>query len=509
MINAALKPTPYAFLPYQQRWAADRSPVKVMEKSRRIGLSWSEAADDSLYAAETGGSDVWYIGYNKEMAEEFISDCADWVKKYQLAAGAVEEEILIDEDKDILTFRIKFASGNKIVALSSRPSNLRGKAGRVVIDEAAFHEDLKELIKAAIALLMWGGEVRIISTHDGDGNPFNEMIKDIRSGRTPYALHRVTLDDALADGLYQRICLTLGREWSPEAEYKWREDLINYYGDAADEELFCVPAQGSGTFLSRVLIEGCMSPDIPVIRYSQPDEFKFLPENVRYGEVDAWCEDSLLPLLQKLDPKRRSYFGEDFGRTGDLSVFIPLQEQQNATFAAPFILELRNMPFKQQEQLLFYIGDRLPRFTFGALDARGNGQYLAEVAAQRYGQSRIAEVMLTEAWYRDAMPKYKAAFEDKSILLPKDADTIEDHRAFKMIKGVAKLPESKNKGQDKLPRHGDSGVAGAMAWYATYQEGGAVEYGYQSVTKREAKDDDDFSRPIKTTAGFGAIKGAW
>ena len=487
MINAALKPapepTPYAFLPYQQRWAEDRSPVKVMEKSRRIGLSWSEAADDSLYAAEAGGDDVWYIGYNKEMAEEFISDCADWVKKYQLAAGAVEEEILVDEDKDILTFRIRFASGNKIVALSSRPSNLRGKAGRVVIDEAAFHDDLKELIKAAIALLMWGGEVRIISTHDGDTNAFNELVKDIRSGRTPYTLHRVTLDDALADGLYQRICLTLNREWSQEAEAKWRQDLINFYGDAADEELFCVPSQGSGTFLSRVLIEGCMSPDIPVIRYSQTDEFKFFPENVRYSEVDAWCEDTLLPLLQKLDPKRRSYFGEDFGRTGDLSVFVPLQEQQNATFAAPFILELRNMPFKQQEQLLFYIGDRLPRFTFGALDARGNGQYLAEVAAQRYGQSRIAEVMLTEGWYRDAMPKYKAAFEDKSILLPKDADTIEDHRAFKMIKGVAKLPDTKNKGQDKMQRHGDSGVAGAMAWYATYQEcGGTTEY--QSVSKR-------------------------
>jgi len=132
------------------------------------------------------------------------------------------------------------------------------------------------------------------------------------------------------------------------------------------------------------------------------------------------------------------------------------------------------MPFKQQEQILFYIGDRLPRFTFGALDARGNGQYLAEVAAQRYGQGRIAEVMLSEGWYRDTMPKYKAAFEDKSILLPKDADTIEDHRAFKMIKGVAKLPDSKNKGQDKLQRHGDSGVAGAMAWFATMQEGGGV-----------------------------------
>lgn len=468
----SLASTPYAFLGYQQRWAADTSPVKVMEKSRRIGLSWSEAADDSLFAAETGGSDVWYIGYNKEMAEEFIGDCADWVKKYQLAAGAVEEVILTDEDKDILTFRIKFASGHKIVALSSRPSNLRGKAGRVVIDEAAFHDDLKELIKAAMALLMWGGQVRIISTHNGDANPFNELVNDIRAGRTPYSLHRVTLDDALADGLYQRICLTLGREWTPEAEGKWRQDLLDFYGDAGQEELFCVPSQGAGTYLTRALIEGCMSDQIPVIRYEQTDEFSEKDDAWRYSVVQDWLEDEIGPLLTGLDPNRQTVFGEDFARSGDLSIMLPAQETQAASWRTLFSLELRNMPFRQQEQICFFIIDRLPKFHHGSFDARGNGQYLSEVAMQRYGPLKISQVMLSETWYRENMPKYKAAFEDKSWLLPRDADVIEDHRAFKIVKGVAKLPETKNTGQDKKKRHGDSGIAGAMAWHSTYQEGG-------------------------------------
>ena len=43
-IAKALEPrdqrTPMAFLPYQQRWAKDTTPVKFCEKSRRIGLSW-------------------------------------------------------------------------------------------------------------------------------------------------------------------------------------------------------------------------------------------------------------------------------------------------------------------------------------------------------------------------------------------------------------------------------------------------------------------------------------
>lgn len=475
-------------LPYQVRWLADRSPVKVMEKSRRIGISWAEAADDTLYASEKGAGEkrnVWYIGYNKDMAQEFVNDCANWAKAYSLAASEMEEYEEIDEEefegvvqaKKILAFRITFQSGWRITALSSRPSNLRGKQGRVILDEAAFHEQLGELLKAALALLIWGGQVRIISTHNGDANEFNGLIQDIRAGKKPYSLHRVDLDEALADGLYRRICEVLKREWTPEAEADWRQSVIDFYGDDADEELFCVPSQGSGTFLTRALIETCLSAGIPVIRYEQPRSFAELADHLRYAEVKDWCEETLDPLLRVLDPDRNSVFGEDFGRTGDLSVFTPLLEQQSANWHAPFHVELRNMPFQQQEQILFYIVDRLPRFRYGALDARGNGQYLAERAMQRYGAGRIAQVMLTEQWYRDAMPKYKAAFEDKTILLARDADVIEDHRAFKVIKGVAKLPETKTKGQDKKQRHGDEGVAGAMAWYAVHAEwGGLIEF---------------------------------
>ena len=95
--------------------------MRVYEKSRRIGISWSTAAEAALVAAAASGMDVWYIGYNKDMAEEFIRDSADWIGHYQLVAEAVSEEILNDGDKDILTFVIRCASGYRITALSSRP----------------------------------------------------------------------------------------------------------------------------------------------------------------------------------------------------------------------------------------------------------------------------------------------------------------------------------------------------------------------------------------------------
>ena len=83
--------SPMVLLPYQQRWCADTSAVKVCEKSRRIGLTWGEAADSALLAAKTNGMNVWYVGYNKDMALEFIHDCGNWAKFYGLVAGEVEE----------------------------------------------------------------------------------------------------------------------------------------------------------------------------------------------------------------------------------------------------------------------------------------------------------------------------------------------------------------------------------------------------------------------------------
>ena len=145
---------PPVLLPYQQRWVADTSPLKVIEKSRRTGITWAEASDNVLTAASSapaGGMNVYYIAYNQDMTVEYIQACAMWARAFNYAASEIEEGFWEedDDDKHIRTYTIKFPdSGFRIVALSSRPSNLRGRQGIIVIDEAAFHEQLDELLKA-------------------------------------------------------------------------------------------------------------------------------------------------------------------------------------------------------------------------------------------------------------------------------------------------------------------------------------------------------------------------
>lgn len=502
MIDSTTEPrearTPMALLPYQQRWCADRAQVKVMEKSRRIGLSWGEAADTALLCASASGMNAFYIGYMKDMAKEFIADCASFAKAYSLAAGDISETEEVwfegEEKKSIFVYTLRFQSGWRIEALSSAPRNLRGKQGRVILDEFAFHQNQKELLKAALALLIWGGEVHVITTHNGAENEFNQLVLDIRAGKKPYSLHRVAFRDAIADGLYERVCLRTGKTPTAADRDAWVQGIYDQYGAAAEEELDCVPTNSGGAWLSRALIEARMH-DAPVLRWKPPaSDFSLWPEHLRMAEMREWLEEHVRPVLATLDPELKSGFGMDFGRSGDLSVLLPFQVAKNLRRRFAFALELSNCPFDQQREALFYIGERLPRLFAGKLDARGNGQYLAEKAVQKWGQGRIEAVMLSQAWYRDNTAPFKAALEDGTAELVRDADHLDDLRAFQVIKGIPLLPDTRTKGQDGQQRHGDAGVAYLLAYAASRSEAIATTEGFESAPRRGSGNDDDTGR---------------
>lgn len=460
---------PYLLLPYQARFIEDDSNVKVCEKSRRIGITWAEAANSTLIAAQSGrsGCDTWYLAANEDGAKEFMLDCAFWAKQYKIVASEIETVILQDENKDIQTYQIRFASGWRVTGLTSRPTNLRGKQGRVVADEYAFHPDPEGLEKAGTALLMWGGKTIYISTHNGVNSYFNTLIEQIKAGKKKGKLHRITLDDAIADGLYQRICLVMGKPWTMESEQEWRNELVLSYGENADEELFCIPKAASETYLPGVLVQARMRAVYPVLRLSLPDTFNEKSDYERRSEVEQWCNDRILPILSVLPKDFRSYFGMDFGRTGDLTAIAPLIERSNLKRYTPFMVELRNIPIRQQEQILWFIVDHLPRFCNGCMDARGNGAAIAESTAHRYGSSRIIQMQATQDKYAEIFPRYKTALEDDVLEIPADADVLSDHAAVKLENGIPKVPRGlRYRGTDGNHRHGDGAMGLAFAWWA-------------------------------------------
>ncbi|HAK0560880.1 TPA: hypothetical protein H1V26_004741 [Salmonella enterica] len=485
-INAIHPENGPVFLAYQQRWFDDESQICIAEKSRRTGLTWAEAGRNVITAAKPrrrGGRNVFYVGSKQEMALEYIAACALFARAFnQLAKADVWEQTFWDSDKkeEILTYMIRFPnSGFKIQALSSRPSNLRGLQGDVVIDEAGFHEALDELLKAAMALTMWGARVRLISTHNGVDNLFNQYIQDAREGRKDYSVHRITLDDAINDGLYRRICYVTDQPWSLEAEKKWRDDLYKNAPckEDADEEYGCIPKKSGGAYLSRPLIEAAMTParDIPILRYEAPDDFELWSSVQREADVDDWCQLNLLPLLEALDPANRHSFGEDFARVGDLTCFVPLAITPLLTKRECFRVELRRVTYEQQRQIMLFILTRLPRLIGAAFDATGNGGYLAEAARLHFGPEMVDCVMLSPRWYAEWMPKLKGEFEAQNITVARHQTTLDDLQSIKVVNGIPQIDKGRTKDSEAKTsgarRHGDFAVALCMANRAAYMEG--------------------------------------
>lgn len=475
---------------HQVEWIDDDSDLKIAEKGRRTGLTYAEALDDTITAAtkrDAGGQNIFYIGDTKDKGREFINYVAHFARVVQGELAEVEEFLFADEQKDgstkyISAYRVRFASGFRVEALSSNPANIRGLQGIVVIDEAAYHRDPRAVVDAVNALLIWGGKVRIISTHNGILNAFNELVTEARAGKNAFKVHRFPFDLAVKNGLYERVCLIRGWTPSPEGKAKWLTRIRGSYGtrdSAMKQELDAIPADAEGAALSRVVIERCTDKALPApVRWSLKDSFKGYDKNIREAAQRDFCERHLKPLLDTLDPKRGHVFGEDFARTGDLTAIVVYEILQDLTRRAVLVLEMRNVPFDQQRDTLFYVGDRLPRLSGGALDATGNGAYLAEAAALRWGES-IVEVKLSAGWYQDNATAYTEAFADETVLYPKDEDVIRDHQALQYVGGVVRVPEGHhNKGEDGEKRHGDVAIAGMLAWFASRQE--HFDYGYET-----------------------------
>lgn len=494
---------------HQLEWLEDKSDLKLGEKGRRCGITYAEALDDTLIAASSrsaGGDNVFYIGDTKDKGREFIGYVAHFAKIVAKDLGQIEEFLFEDQLDDgssrmISAYRIRFASGFRVEALSSRPENIRGLQGVVVIDEAAFHQDVRAVLDAVNALLIWGGRIRVISTHNGILNPFNELIREAKAGKVPFSLHFIPFAKSVANGLFKRVCLLRGKEWSPEAEAEWEAKIRGAYGARTaqmHQELDAIPADAEGAALTRVAIEAVADRTVPVVRWVLPDDVKMATPAIRDAVVRDFCREQLAPLLATLDADRRHDLGSDFARTGDAAATIVTELGRDLVRRARFVLEMRNVPFEMQRDVLFFVQDRLPRYGHGAFDAGGNGSYIAEVSRQRYGE-RVSEIKLSQEWYRANSPAYIEAFGDRTTTVAGDEDVIRDHQALQYVGGIIRVPDDmRYKGEDGLTRHGDTAIAGILVWYASRQ--GAAEYGYEAVV---AGADSPFAN------GSEGLRGWW
>lgn len=466
-----------------------KKSILSIEKGRRTGVTFAFGFEGVLTAAarkSAGGMNVYYIGDTKEKGLEFIGYCAKFSKviaEQQADSVSSIEEFLfedIDENKNsryITAYRVRYASGFQATALSSRPANIRGLQGLVIIDEAAFHQDVQGVLDAATALLIWGGRIVVISTHFGKLNPFNTFCRDIEKGLygEDAAVLTIPFDTAVENGLYERVCFMKDEAPTAEGKKKWYQRIRNAYGPrkaAMREELDVIPRDGNGVCIPGIWIENAMpkSDERFVLRLTLDDDFAQKSKYEREAFVNDWIKRYLDPVIAKLDKNLRYAMGEDFARHRDFSVIVLMAIMQNLYREVPLIIEMHNVPTRQQEQILWYLLNALQRFS-GAMDATGPGQTLAEYTADEFGLARIAQINLSRAWYGMWMPKLIQAFEDAVILLPADDNIKQDIHSIEEIDGIAMVQKARKEDlkDPELYRHGDSAIALALAWYASIQ----------------------------------------
>ncbi|TVU83782.1 hypothetical protein FQP85_08380 [Pseudoalteromonas neustonica] len=471
---------------HQRTWLEDKSDLKICEKGRRTGITYATALDKTIVAASSGsagGDNVYYVGDTKEKGLEFIGYCAHMAKVMAcaMADGFMGIEVFLFEDqkedgssKKITAYRIRFASGFQIVALSSNAANIRGLQGHVVVDEAAFHRDVQAVIDAGNALLIWGGNITIISTHNGEDNPFNQLIKDSREGIFDYSIHKFTFDDAVENGLFERVCIMKGWKATEEKKRRWYNKIRRAYGsnhDAMHEELDAQPRQGSGVAISGVLIESCMHTG-PVVKLELPKTWVEKPVEERKAWCEKWIKENLEPLFKLFDPKHLHYFGFDYGRVADLSSIAPLYLDDLLVRKFPFIVEMSCVPSAQQEQILWAIIRAMPNFQRGGMDATGSGEGIAERTADKFGHDRIEQIKLNDAWYRRNGEEYQKAYTEKTISVPRHKNVKADIRSLAKINGIIKLPALRQVDLDnqKIKRHGDTAISTMIGYSVSFEK---------------------------------------
>ncbi len=466
-----MEASPDILLPFQKRWLEDVGTLRIAEKSRRVGISWTEALNSVLRAAMKDGENTYYMSYNKDMTRQFIQDCAWWAKTVQIVASDIDEEVIHNEDEDITVFRLSFASGKVVEALPSKAYAVRSKQGRIILDEAAFTDEFDEVKKAALALLIWGGSLTIISSHNGDENPFNTLAKDIRGGKEKgWSLHRITFSDAVRDGLYRRICLITGKKWSEDGEDEWVANIRSIYKDNVEEELDVIPKRGGTKYFPRAMLDACSADDIDIVRLNCKDEFMWESVDKRAKTINKWFATDVAPLLKSLNGP--IFFGQDFARTLDLSVIWIAEEAGRTDLDTRLIIEMRNVPYDQQWQIVNLIVSTARVFGGGAFDARGNGQALAEVASQEW-PGFIVQVMLTRGWYSEWFPKLKGLIESREWIMPDDEYILADFGAVTVKNGVPLIAERTSDRTGKAggggQRHGDGAVASVLCLHAWHE----------------------------------------
>lgn len=470
------------FLPYQKAWIKDKSRFKIGKMTRRGGKTFAtcgECVDDCIQAEIEGRRDRWTIlSRSENTAKEAIEEAVKpMTKAYYEVYGALakkgkpefsEEDFKVPAHKrevvqngavhmvdvEEATYKaqeVRFPGGSRITAISASPDAARGFGGNLILDEFAFHADSRRIWASAFPVIIRNNnKLRVISTPNGKGNKFHELMTTVDNG---WSKHEIDIYEAVRQGL----------DVDPEELRLALNDQ-----DAWDQEFLLKWMDAASAWLTYDLISSC--------------EARLAGHPALYGGGPC-------------------FVGVDIAARNDLFVIWVLELVGGHLVTREIIAEKR-ITFARQDELLADVFRRY-HVVRCAMDQTGMGEKPVEDAKRNHGESRVEGVLFSAPVKLDLASGLKDGMEDRRVLIPEGQPELRaDLHAIKSTTGTSGVRRLVADGN--TDGHADRFWAAALAVAASETE-------YQPFAYRPVPPGggNDVERLVKLTAGFGAKKGIW
>lgn len=406
--------------PYQAAWVRDESPIKIWSKARRIGADYAEALRAVLVRLR--GSvrrDYWYAAQDESAAEVFIGYVRDFAERMGRALHVVTDADWVD-GMELRRMHVDVplpgGGSSRITAMTSNPARFRSKGGDVTFSELAYHPDPEAMYKAGAPATARGGQLSIISTHNGEGSYFCRLLRGAqrwaagspKAGDIRMRVHETYIEQAVHEGLVERINRVEGTRFTREA---WLVAERAKYDEATwSEEFLGLPSADGDSYFPFSLTRPCVDPAAP----SPTDALPRFLEDVR-GAAERCAPGPL-------------FAGVDIARKIDRFVIwvgAADSAQPGARLRTAGVLVLAGAPFPVMQAC----GDALlrgcPRLRRMVIDATGIGAQLGEAWETRFG-ARAEAVVVTAALKAEVYPLLRRVLEERLLTIPDDGATLAD-----------------------------------------------------------------------------------
>lgn len=445
--------------PYQQRWLADKSRFKIGMFARQTGKTFTTTLEivlDCLEAEAAGGRARWVIlSRGERQAREAMEE---GVKRHLQALKVAFQAAEIDylEEAQIKALEVTLPGGSRITALPANPDTARGFSANVFLDEFAFHADSRKIWTALFPVISAGWKLRVVSTPNGKGNKFYELMTD-RDPDSPWSRHVVDIYQAVREGLPRDVEL-LRRgirdpdAWAQEYELQWLDE--------------------ASAWLSYDLINA-----VEHDRAGEPGEYQGGPV----------------------------FIGNDIAARNDLWVAWVWERVGDVLWTRE-IRTLRRASFYEQDRVLDELVARYHPLRI-AMDQTGMGEKPVEDARRRYGSTRVEGVLFTADAKQHLANLAREAFEDRKVRIPLGDEVLRAdlHSLKKSVTPAGNVRFLVDGGDG----HADRAWAGFLGIYAATN--GEWEIDFQSAGARAATAlGDAFAAPAAPAVqetGWGSIPG--